>query len=281
MRATALFSRLAASTCRTLGLLVGVAVILSMIAGEARAQNLVDTQWTLRPLELAEARETHRGIELIAMPLPSKADHDIPLAGSRPTVAKLKRSLDRVFQVSQVAARGIARLRKHGNLRIIYDAAFPKRDLSRVVIAAFLVGEWTPQQGKTAFTVIVGRYGANWPADELAAVLVHELIGHGIQRLENRFGQDRLIDLECQARLWQQLYYIKAGMPLDTREMVDFRTTTNRRVCHDFRRYVAKALPRQMHDWDRGRPDMARLLRAFGPYYDLLRKARRGRPAPG
>ncbi|PIW29340.1 MAG: hypothetical protein COW30_05235, partial [Rhodospirillales bacterium CG15_BIG_FIL_POST_REV_8_21_14_020_66_15] len=154
-------------------------------------------------------------------------------------------------------------------------AAFPERSLSRVIVAAFLVGEFQPQDGKRDFTVVVGRFGANWPVEDLAAVLVHELIGHGVQRLMNRFGHDRPIDLECEARLWQQLYYVDAAMPQDTREMVEFRTTTDRRVCHDFRRFVAKARPGMMRAWDTGRPDMAGLLDLFQDYYAAARHTRK------
>jgi len=123
--------------------------------------------------------------------------------------------------------------------------------------------------------VIVSRFGANWPADELAAVLVHELIGHGLQRLKNRFGNDRPIDLECEARLWQQLYISDAGMPQDTQEMVAFRRTTDRRVCHDFRRYVRHIRPDLMQRWDSGHFRMSEIIDLFDDYYVTIRKGRK------
>lgn len=224
---------------------------------------------------MAVAREEYQGIDIVGMPLPPAADYDIPLADPAATVAKLKAALGRVLTLSKVSAAGIDRLRQHGNVRIVYDAAFPRRSFTRVVIAAYAAGEWTPQLGKKDFTVIVGRFGANWDVPELAAVLVHELIGHGIQRLKNRIGVDRPIDLECEARLWQELYYIDARMPLDTQEMISFREKTNRRVCHDFRRFIAKAEPDMMRNWDRGQPDMPGLLAVFQRYFDLHRKARK------
>ena len=256
------------------------ALVLAVLAGlwlapvSAGAQNLVDTVWNLRPMDQAALSDTHRGMEIVGMRLPPAADYDIPLADPAATVAKIKAAVERVVKFSPVSVRGLAALAKAGKIRIVYDAAFPERSLSRVVIAAYLVGEFQPQDGKRDFTVVVGRFGANWSVEDLAAVLVHELIGHGIQRLKNRFGHDRPIDLECEARLWQQLYYTDAKMPQDTREMVDFRRATDRRVCHDFRRFVGKTQPAMMRDWDHGRPDMPGLLEVFQDYYALIRKAR-------
>ena len=240
----------------------------------ARAQNLVDTTWHLRPMTQAALRERHRGIDVVGMQLPPKTEYDIPLADPAATVGKIKAAVDRVLQASPVAARGFETLSGAGQIRIIYDAAFPERSLSRVIVAAFLVGEFQPQDGKRDFTVIVSRFGANWPVDELAAVLVHELIGHGLQRLKNRFGNDRPIDLECEARLWQQLYITDAGMPQDTQEMVAFRRTTDRRVCHDFRRYVRHLRPDLMQQWDSGRFAMADVIDLFDGYYTTIRKGR-------
>lgn len=257
------------------GLLFSALLVCSLMPRPVLAQNLIDTEWDLRPVEQAAARDTQGPATIYGMPLPPAGDFDIPLADPAATVAKIKTALAHVFQHSQVAAAGIERLARYGTIKIIYDAAFPKPSLNRVVIAGFMPQEFTPQLGKKDFTVLVGRFGANWEVDELAAALVHELIGHGIQRLENRFGHDRPIDLECEARLWQQMYFTDADMPQDTRYMVDFRNTTDRLVCHDFRRFVAKAKPKMMAAWDRGRPDMPGLLGVFQQYYALLRQPRR------
>jgi len=258
---------------RFLAALAAFLVLLSA-PPPSRAQNLVDTVWHLRPMTQAALREQHRGIDVVGMQLPPKAEYDIPLADPAATVAKIKAAVDRVLQASPVAAQGFETLSKAGQIRIVYDAAFPERSLSRVIVAAFLVGEFQPQDGKRDFTVIVSRFGANWPMDELAAVLVHELIGHGLQRLRNRFGNDRPIDLECEARLWQQLYITDAGMPQDTQEMVAFRRTTDRRVCHDFRRYVRHLRPDLMQQWDSGRFAMADVIGLFDGYYTTIRKGR-------
>jgi hypothetical protein len=260
--------------CAALRWILAGLMALSVLPQTARAQNLVDTIWVLRPMSQAAVRADHRGIDLIGMRLPPGAEYDIPLTDPGAAVDKIKAAIDRVLKVSPIAARGIETLANYGRIRIVYDPVFPEKSLSRVIIAAFLVGEFQPQAGKRDFTVVVSRFGANWPAEELAAVLVHELIGHGIQRLKNRFGNDRPIDLECEARLWQQLYISDAGMPQDTREMVDFRNTTDRRVCHDFRRYVRHAEPEMMRRWDSGKFSMADVLKLFDPYYETIRKGR-------
>lgn len=252
-----------------------LAAVLALTAPPAAANNLIDTKWRMRPLSLAVASDHLAGVEISGMPLPPAEDYDIPLADPAATVAKIKSALDRALAASPVAAAGIARLARHGTPRIVYDAEFPEEQISRVVIAAFLIAEYTPQRGRRDFTVMIGRFGANWPADELAAVLVHELVGHGIQRLDNRFGRDRPIDLECEARLWQEMYYIDSRAKLDTQEMVSFRNTTNRRVCNDFRRHLAKTAAAALRAWDGGRPDMRHLLGLFPAYYDAQRAAKR------
>ena len=238
----------------------------------ARAQNLVDTQWNVRPLSLAVAEDSYGPVKISGMPLPPAADYDIPLVDPKTAVATLKQALILIGQHSPDAVRALARLARHGTPRVVYDAMFPEKQISRVVIAAFMVGQWTPQLGRKDFMVMVGRFGAHWSAEDLAAVLVHELVGHGIQRLEDRFGRDRPIDLECEARLWQQLYYIQSGARLDTNELVSFRDTTNRRVCSDFRRYLSHLEPETLLRWDRGRSDMPHILSLFPAYYAALRK---------
>ena len=251
---------------------------LSLDPSVARAQNLVDTVWRLRPMSLAALPTDYRGMELVGMKLPPAAEYDIPLADPAATITKIQSAIDHVLKFSPVAAAGIAKLAENGKIRIVYDAAFPPKSLSRVIIAAYLVGEFQPQDDKRDFTVVVGRFGANWTAEELAPVLVHELIGHGIQRLKNRFGADRPIDLECEARLWQQLYIADAGMAQDTRDMVRFRKTTNRRVCHDFRRYLHHAQPTLMQQWDSGHFAMSQVLAQFDPYYTFVRAKRKAKP---
>ena len=259
-------------------LALSILLWLSLVSSAAQAQNLVDTVWRLRPMSLAADQTEYRGMELVGMKLPPAADYDIPLADPAATITKIQAAIDHVLQLSPVAAAGIAKLAENGKIRIVYDAAFPPKSLSRVIIAAYLVGEFQPRDDKRDFTVVVGRFGANWTAEELAPVLVHELIGHGIQRLKNRFGADRPIDLECEARLWQQLYIADAGMAQDTRDMVRFRDITNRRVCHDFRRYLRHAQPNLMRQWDSGHFAMSQVLAQFDPYYAATRAKRKAKP---
>ena len=84
-------------------------------------------------------------------PRTAPPDFDIPLADPAATVAKIKAAVDRVLQASPVAAQGFKTLSGAGQIRIVYDAVFPERSLSRVIVAAFLVGEFRPQDGKPDF----------------------------------------------------------------------------------------------------------------------------------
>ncbi|MEP5719693.1 MAG: hypothetical protein ABJN37_14975, partial [Alphaproteobacteria bacterium] len=61
----------------------------------------------------------------------------------------------------------------------------------------------------------------------------------------------------------------------DTQEMVAFRRTTDRRVCHDFRRYVRHIRPALMQQWDSGRFLMSEIIDLFDDYYVTIRKGRK------
>ena len=70
---------------------------------------------------------------------------------------------------------------------------------------------------------MVGRYGAKWPARELAAVLAHELVGHGMQQYRGRMEHVRTIDLECEAYLYEEQAYQDLGLDKRSSEMIKFR----------------------------------------------------------
>ena len=78
----------------------------------------------------------HRGIELAAMPLPEQQT-DILLLAPKTGIHKLKLALDRLYATSLFSVRHLETLKENGRVTIVYDATFPKRQLSKVTIAAF------------------------------------------------------------------------------------------------------------------------------------------------
>ena len=78
----------------------------------------------------------HRGIQLSAMPLPNQQS-DILVLAPKTCVHNLRMALDRLYTTSPFSVRHLETLKKNGRVTIVYDAAFPKRQLARVTIAAF------------------------------------------------------------------------------------------------------------------------------------------------
>lgn len=247
--------------------------------GPTAAGNGIDAIWKGKDLSKAVSRKTYKGVEVIALPLPKKNHYGVKLLPPKVALNNVMAALKDFHAKSPFAVGGLERLQKYGKVKLVYDATFPEKSLTGGVIAGYVPFLFQPQDGRRDFVVVIGRFGVKWKTGELAAVLVHELIGHGLQRLDDRIGVARPIDLECEARLWQQRYFEDAGIPQDTRFMVGFRRATDRRFCGDFRRYLAASHPTMITAWDRGRPDIPELLKIFRPYSDAAAKAARARRA--
>jgi hypothetical protein len=111
---------------------------------------------------------------------------------------------------------------------------------------------------------------------ELAAVLVHELVGHGTQYLNGRFKSLRNVDLECEAWLYEEMAYQDFRFDKSSREMIKFRQQLEGvgftdGYCSDFKRYMQKNTPARMPYWASLNPDVPKLLEAFEDYLNDLR----------
>jgi len=168
------------------------------------------------------------------------------------------------------SVQAVERLKRAGDVIILYDPAFPSRSLTSLTIAAFSPGHVDLAKTRHESLVVVGRYGVHWPSDELAVVLAHELVGHGVQHLEGRLSETRFLDLECEAFLWTELAYQDLGIDKLRREVVQIRRQIERRWCSGFIGWSANNQPGLNAAWKELNPDVDALIAGFARYADAI-----------
>ena len=216
-------------------------------------------------------RERYRDATLMAAAPQAGAEFDIEVPDDAAAIARLGAALDALYEASPYSAAAIARLARHGEIAIVFDPAHPPNVLSNftgVVLATFdsnLFGD-ADDASTRRFPVIVGRYLIKRSREELAAVLAHELVGHGIQFLEGRMGKMDETDRECEANLYKEQAFQDFGADKRATDMVNFRQQLEWRWCAAFKRYMAAETPGKMALWRRLNPDVPRLLEIFDDY---------------
>ena len=214
----------------------------------------------------------HRGIQLSAMPLPNQQS-DILVLAPKTGVHNLRMALDRLYTTSPFSVRHLETLKENGRVTIVYDAAFPKRQLSKVTIAAFFPDFFQKETGGLKhFLVVVGRFGVKWETNKLAAVIAHELVGHGLQHFRGHRDKDRKIDLECEALIYEMRSRQDLGIRPDTNDNIRFRKHVRGNWCADFGRYMTARGLNVDKAWGYGRPNVPTLLRHFDHYRRHLRR---------
>lgn len=216
---------------------------------------------------------THQGITIAGKPKPKGKFFDIEIVSPGAGAARVKEALDLLYEASPYNRESIEKLKSAGNVVIMYDPAFPARELTKVTIAAFMP-EFYQATGKSRdFVAIVGRFGAKWSARELAPVLAHELTGHGIQHLRGRLENVREVDLECEAYLFQEKAYQDMKFDKGSRDMIAFRQQLERHWCADFRNWQRVNRPEGLAAWDKLNPDVPKILDDYLVYIGAMRQS--------
>ncbi len=219
-----------------------------------------------------EITRQYNGIDLIAMPLPPQGKYDIDLIEPASALAAIEQAIELIYAKSPFSVQAFERLKKAGKITVVYDPEFPKEKFSSVIIAAFFPDFFQKQGPLKEFMVVVGRYGAKWPIDKLAAVIVHELGGHGYQHLRGRSQKDRKIDRECEAQLYEEAALQDFNVIRSSSDMIRFRHEMHTNWCSDFRRYMRERDPKLMDYWNYGKPDVPKVLNIFEDYLVHLRE---------
>ncbi|MBP11758.1 MAG: hypothetical protein CL397_15245 [Acidiferrobacteraceae bacterium] len=220
-----------------------------------------------------EIETKHRGIRLVGISLPLTERQDIEIMALAPAMAKIKKAIERIYKGTKFSAERIETLKKNGRVTLVYDAGFPENRMASVIIAAFFPDFFQIEKGGLKeFLVVIGRFGIKWPTDKLAAVIVHELVGHGLQHLRGRTEKDRKIDKECEALIYEEKAYQDLKVRRDTRDMQKLRRDIRDKWCSDFRAHLTRKGLNADKVWNYGRPDVSKLLVYFNAYIDHLRK---------
>lgn len=213
------------------------------------------------------------GVHIAGKPLPDGVFFDIDVASPVDGADTVRKALDILYNGSPFTAQAIDKLKAAGRVVIIYDPVFPKRELTKITIAAFLPDFYQANGNTKEFLAVVGRFGGKWSARELAPVLAHELTGHGMQHLRGRLDHVREVDLECEAYLYQEKAYQDLGFNKDEREMIKFRQTLERHWCADFRTWQKKNRPQGVAFWNKLNPDIPKILEDYLAYIDALKES--------
>lgn len=218
-------------------------------------------------------RSSHRGITVGAVKSRPGETFDISPMAPREGLDRVVKALDLLYQRSPLSARALETLKQTGEVVIAYDPRFPKNNLSSLTIAAFFPDFFQHTGSRKQFVTVVGRYGAKWPVRELAAVLAHELVGHGMQHLRGRLDHVRTVDLECEAYLYEEQAYQDLGLDKGSGEMIRFRQALEDNWCKPFRTYLKRNVPAKMALWERLNPAVPQILETYLGYVEHLRRS--------
>ena len=229
-------------------------------------------------INAADAAKFHgkyKGIELYTSPIKRDAKYDEDVTSNTKALKTIREAINLIYIKSIYSAGKIDFLKNQGRVIIIYDPNVPDPN---VPTASILMAQFYPKYlrdsntkglGSTKdFLVIVTRIGILQDLTDVASVVVHELVGHGIQHQRGRLDAMRIIDIECEAWLYQERSYQDFEINKFSKKMGRFRTQLEDRECSDFRRHQAAKYPKAYKLWDAINPNVPKLLINFEKYLD-------------
>lgn len=214
----------------------------------------------------------HRDIRLMAFAPVAGSRFDVSVPPSAESLDKIAAAIELIYSRSPRNARRIDALKRRGLVLLAY---FPnnfrrRTNLNTQNVALFLPDFLSRKGIKLSdgkeFVVVINQFGIKWSVPELAAIIVHELAGHGGQHLQGRITGGRELDLECEASLYEEQAYQDFGVPKKSRSIVLFRQRLENRYCADFRDHMRRHAPSKMALWDTLNPDVPQLLSHFSRY---------------
>ena len=238
----------------------------SKTLSQEQAKSIIGEESIEQPIIISE----FNGISLIGI-LPSENENfDVPIVTAQNAVLIIKNALSLIEINSPFSQSQIEKLKNNGPVIIIYDPRYPEKlsSMNSVKVALFSPYYYNQRNDDSirhTFLVIVSRHGIKWPVKELAAVLVHELVGHGIQHLNDSWGKMRLVDMECEAWLYEEMAYQNFKIDKFSSEMIVFKKQLEKQ-CDSFLRYLRKHDPKGAALWKNLNPDVPKLLKHFTNY---------------
>ena len=116
--------------------------------------------------------EIYRGVNLVSLPPQAAVRYDISLIDQREALAKVRQTLDLIYQKSPFNADTLETLKKGGDVVILYDPSFPWTDNTKLTLAGFIpvipdplrlglpdvFGKYGGGKGEKIFFAVLGRY---------------------------------------------------------------------------------------------------------------------------
>lgn len=209
-------------------------------------------------------RASHRGVDLYTVAPDAERNFDVSIVPPEKGVEAMRAALDLLLSRSYLSANAIASLQKHGRVILVYDPNYPDKGQMLGYTVAGFFPKYFRERGD--FLVRIGRHGIKWPAKELAAVIAHELAGHGMQEARGERERMRSLDRECEAWLYEEQAYQDLGVDKSSKPMIEFRKQLEQRECSDFRRYQSETVPVSLRLWEARNPNVTSLLVVFRQY---------------
>lgn len=206
------------------------------------------------------------GITLLA-PERGAAGPDTGAPAPELAVRRIREALDLLRRRSPDYYRAIGSL--NGRVYIEYDPSDRLLASPSGPLALFRRRTGIPaldRIGTRSYVAVLGARVIQWPAADLAGIIVHELAGHGRQYAQNRLKASGHGDRECEARLHQLRAYQDLGVAAADGTMAAFRTSLEDVWCEDFSGYLSASWPGAQDLWSDADLDAARLLVAFDTY---------------
>ena len=215
-------------------------------------------------------KQVHKGVTLNVLSEDPNRSYDTDLVPAEKGMRNLTKALDILIERSPLSAGKLEILKKTGRVHVVYfPGDTPKGATGGESLAVFVpdfLSEKGVQSREKTFLVVVGRHAIKWPAEELAAVLAHELIGHGLQYQRGRLSKIRSLDVECEALLYEEIANQNLGLDKLSRDSIRFRQMMEEYFCTDFKTFMRAQQPDSMALWDVLNPDVPKLLEVFDAY---------------
>ena len=171
---------------------------------------------------------------------------------------------------SPYAKQTLKDLKSSGSVWVFFSPVFPSRintGDNAITFAMFHPSLLVRVDGGKSYAVVIGHHAIHWPTTEMAWLLGHELVGHGIQHFQDRLDRSRPNDRECEAFLHQERVLQELGLWKNAELMVKVRRQMEEQWCQKFRIYMAQNMPSKMALWNVRDMDVPQLLDIYRHYF--------------
>ncbi|MHC4094009.1 MAG: hypothetical protein ACYSVY_27675 [Planctomycetota bacterium] len=130
------------------------------------------------------------------------------------------------------------------------------------------------------YVAVLGARAVRWPAEDLAGIIVHEIVGHGRQHAEGRLRAMHRNDRECEARLYQLRACQDLGISPARGTMAAFQQSLEEVWCGQFLSHLRRAWPEAGNLWAAASEDPERVFASYEAYRRVADDWRADGPRP-